>query len=55
METFIQLFGSLLSLVYHCFDRLVILAYLPLLTRAEHVVSRCCTIPVGSRTDPSPV
>ena len=38
METFIQLFGSLLSLVYHCFDRLVILAYLPLLTRAEHVV-----------------
>ena len=38
METFTKLFGSLLSLVYHCFDRLVILAYLPLLTRAEHVV-----------------
>ena len=38
MGTFTKLFGSLLSLVYHCFDRLVILAYLPLLTRAEHVV-----------------
>ena len=38
METFMKLFGSLLSLVYHCFDRLVILAYLPLLTRPEQVV-----------------
>ena len=28
METFHKLFGSLLSFVYHCFDRVVILAYL---------------------------
>ncbi len=38
METFNKLFGSLLTLVYHCFDRLVILAYMPLLTRPEQVV-----------------
>lgn len=38
METFNKLFGSLLSLVYHCFDRMVILAYLPLLARPANVV-----------------
>src|ERR1700745_1236528 len=38
METFAKLFGSLLALVYHCFDRIVILGHLPLLTRAEHIV-----------------
>ena len=38
METFHKLFGSLLSFVYHCFDRMVILAYLPLLTREENLV-----------------
>ena len=38
METFHKLFGSLLSFVYHCFDRVVILAYLPLLTREENRV-----------------
>lgn len=38
METFSKLFGSLLTLVYHCFDRIVILGYLPLLTREEHIV-----------------
>jgi len=38
METFCKLFGSLLSLVYHCFDRIVIQGYLPLLTRPEHIV-----------------
>jgi hypothetical protein len=38
METFCKLFGSLLALVYHCFDRIVIQGYLPLLTRAEHIV-----------------
>jgi len=36
METFCKLFGSLLALVYHCFDRIVIQGYLPLLTRPEH-------------------
>jgi hypothetical protein len=30
METFHRLFGSLLSFVYHCFDRVVIQGYLPL-------------------------
>jgi hypothetical protein len=38
MEPFRKLFGSLLLFVYHCFDRLVILGYLPLLTRPENIV-----------------
>jgi hypothetical protein len=38
METFRKLFGGLLALVYHCFDRIVIQGYLPLLTRPEHIV-----------------
>jgi hypothetical protein len=38
METFCKLFGSLLVFVYHCFDRIVIQGYLPLLTRPEHIV-----------------
>ena len=38
METFRKLFGSLLAFVYHCFDRIVIQGYLPLLTRPAHVV-----------------
>ena len=38
METFAKLFGSLLAFVYHCFDRIVILGYLPLLWRPENIV-----------------
>jgi hypothetical protein len=38
METFAKLFGSLLDFVYHCFDRIVILGYLPLLVRPENIV-----------------
>jgi hypothetical protein len=38
VKTFHKLFGSLLALVYHCFDRIVIQGYLPLLTRPEHIV-----------------
>jgi hypothetical protein len=38
METFHKLFGSLLLFVYHCFDRIVVQGYLPLLTRPAHVV-----------------
>jgi hypothetical protein len=38
MEEFARLFGSLLALVYHCFDRIVILGHLPLLTRPENIV-----------------
>ncbi len=38
MEDFVRLFGGLLGLVYHCFDRIVILGHLPLLTRPENVV-----------------
>ena len=38
MDTFRTLFGSLLTLVYHCFDRIVILGHLPLLTRPENIV-----------------
>jgi len=33
-----QAVGSLLTFVYHCFDRMVIQGYLPLLTREEHIV-----------------
>ena len=29
MELFTQLFGDLLALIYHCFDRIVILGHLP--------------------------
>lgn len=38
METFAKLFGSLLAFVYHCFDRIVILGHIPLLTRPENIV-----------------
>ena len=38
MESFRTLFGSLLTFVYHCFDRIVIQGDLPLLTRPEHIV-----------------
>ena len=38
MELFVKLFGSLLAFVYHCFDRIVIRGYLPLLTRPENIV-----------------
>jgi hypothetical protein len=38
MEDFVRLFGGLLAFVYHCFDRIVILGHLPLLTRPENIV-----------------
>ena len=38
METFTKLFARILVFVYHCFDRIVIQGYLPLLTRPEHIV-----------------
>lgn len=38
MEIFTRLFGSLLIFVYHCFDRIVILGHIPLLTRPENIV-----------------
>jgi hypothetical protein len=38
MEEFAKLFGDLLTFAYHCFDRIVILGYLPFLTRPENVV-----------------
>ena len=38
MEIFHKLFASLLGLVYHCFDRLVIQGHLPLLTRPDNIV-----------------
>src|SRR5690349_24686504 len=38
METFVKLFERFLVFVYHCFDRIVIQGYLPLLTRPEHIV-----------------
>jgi len=38
MEEFTRLFGSLLTFVYQCFDRIVILGHLPLLTRPENIV-----------------
>ena len=38
METFAKLFGSMLTFVYHCFDRVVILGYMPLMIRPENIV-----------------
>jgi len=38
METFRKLLASLLVFIYHCFDRVVIQGYVPLLTRPEHIV-----------------
>ena len=38
METFAKLFERFLVFVYHCFDRIVIQGYMPLLTRPEHIV-----------------
>jgi hypothetical protein len=38
MELFIQLFGDLLTFVYHCFGRIVIHGYLSGLSRPEQVV-----------------
>jgi hypothetical protein len=38
METSTRLFGSLLAFVYHCFDRIIILGHIPLLTRPENIV-----------------
>lgn len=38
MDIFTKLFGSLVAFVYHCFDRIVILGHLPLLTRPENIV-----------------
>ena len=52
MERFIQLFADFLSLVYHCFDRIVIHGYLSGLSRPEQVVYFCrqvLGIPVVSK------
>jgi len=38
MEEFAKLFGELLAFAYHCFDRIVILGYLPFLAPPENVV-----------------
>src|SRR6516225_7259391 len=38
MDLFMQLFGRFVAFAYHCFDRIVIQGYLPLLTCAEHIV-----------------
>src|SRR5690349_9285149 len=38
MEIFARLFERFLVFVYHCFDRIVIQGYMPLLTRPEHIV-----------------
>ena len=38
MEIFTKLLERFLVFVYHCFDRIVIQGYLPLLTRSEHIV-----------------
>ena len=38
MELFTLLFGDLLALVYHCFDRIVIYGYLSALSLPEQVV-----------------
>ena len=52
MDLFTRLFGSLLVLVYHCFDRIVIHGYLSGLSRPEqvvHFVRQVHGIPVVSK------
>jgi hypothetical protein len=52
MELFTRLFGNLLVLVYHCFDRIVIHGYLTGLSRPEqvvHFVRQVHGIPVVSK------
>src|SRR5215475_546444 len=52
MELFLKLFGDLLVLVYHCFDRIVIHGYLSGLSRPEQVVHffrRVVGVPVVSK------
>jgi len=52
MERFIQLFAGFLSLIYHCFDRIVIHGYLSGLSRPEQVVyffQQVLGIPVVSK------
>jgi len=52
MELFTRLFGDLLTLVYHCFDRIVIHGYLSGLSRPEQVVyfvRQVLAIPVVSK------
>jgi hypothetical protein len=38
MDLFVELFGSMLAFVYHCFDRIVIHGYLSSLSRPDQVV-----------------
>jgi hypothetical protein len=38
MESFLQLFGTMIGFTYHCFDRIVIRGYLSMLSRPEHIV-----------------
>jgi hypothetical protein len=52
MELFTRLFADLLTLVYHCFDRIVIHGYLSGLSRPEqvvHFVRHVLGIPVVSK------
>jgi len=44
MEEFAKLFGELLAFAYHCFDRIVILGYLPFLAPPENVVHFFCGV-----------
>jgi hypothetical protein len=52
MDLFTRLFGDLLTLVYHCFDRIVVHGYLSGLSRPEqvvHFVRQVLRIPVVSK------
>jgi hypothetical protein len=40
METFAKLFARFLVFVYHCFDRIVIQGYVPLLALVQIVPAR---------------
>ena len=48
MEAFTKLFGSLLVLVYHCVDRIVINGYLSGLSRPEQL-AYFSTLPSSTR------
>src|SRR3974377_2594959 len=38
MESFLQLFGTMIAFTYHCFDLVCIPVYLSMLSRPEHIV-----------------
>jgi len=52
METFAKLFERFLVFVYHCFDRIDIQGYLPLLTRPSTLCTSFAMCTANTRSPP---